>query len=124
MEHAGIFNLWFIIFFISVNLLFFSLSKVTKKRRKHQILNRLANLSDNHCFNPDICFNKDACVEWANSVEVLLKDNSTQYNEWVIHRTTMLQTHNLFNGMGNLINRMKNILDLAIKEIKEDIKIK
>jgi len=121
MEHASILNLWFIIFFISVNLLFFSLSRVTKKRRKQQTLDRLANLTDDPCFKPNICFDKDACVKWANSVEVLLNGNSKQYGEWVVHRTTLLQTHDLFDGMGYLIDRMKNILDLAIKEIKEEI---
>lgn len=124
MEHAGILNLWFIIFFISVNLLFFSLSRVVRKKKKQRVLDRLENLTDDPCFKPNVCFNKDACVGWANNVEVLLKGTSTQYNEWVVHRTTMLQTHNMFDGMGYLISRMRNILDLAIKEMKEEIKNK
>src|SRR4030042_4471103 len=79
---------------------------------KQQLLNRLENLTDDPCLHPKICFDKNACMSWAHNVEILLKGNSKHYYEWRAHRKTILQTHDLFNGIGYLINRMKNILDL------------
>lgn len=88
---------------------------------KKQLLDRLEKLTDDPCFYPDICFNKEKCANWANNVEVLLKGNSAQYYDWVAHRKTLFQTNDLFDGMGYLIDRMKNILSLAIEEIRKDI---
>lgn len=89
--------------------------------KKKQLLDRLEKLTDDPCFYPDICFNKEKCANWANNVEVLLKDSSAQYYDWVAHRKTLFQTNDLFDGMGYLIDRMKNILSLAIEEIRKDI---
>lgn len=117
-------NPFFIVLIISASLLFFLLVLARTSNdvpRKQKLLAQLESLADDPCFKPNRCFDKDACVKWANSVEVLLKGNSNQYREWVVHRTTMLQTHDLFDGMGYLVDRMKNILDLAIKELKEKL---
>lgn len=89
---------------------------------------KLENLLKDDCFYPNPFYDKEACIKWANKVEVLLQGNSSQYNEWIVHKQTMLQTHDLFDGMGYLISRMKSMLDLAVREINEksnnkDIKI-
>ena len=95
-----------------------------KTKQREALLLKLEGILKDRCLTPGVCFNKDKCVAWANNVEILLKGTSTQYNEWVVHRTTMLQTHDMFDGMGYLVSQMRNILDLAIKEMKEEIKNK
>ena len=80
---------------------------------------KLENLLKDECFSPNRFYDKEACIKWANKVEVLLQGNSSQYTEWIVHKQTMLQTHDLFNGMGYLISRMRSILDLAVRQINE-----
>lgn len=90
-----------------------------KREQMRSIALKLENLLEDDCFSPNPFYDKEACVKWANKVGVLLQGNSSQYDEWIVHKQTMLQTHDLFDGMGYLISRMRSMLDLAVREINE-----
>lgn len=139
MEYAQISNPWFIIFFLSVNILFASiiirkqklkLTPITEPSirpiaddvpKKQKLLDRLENLTDDPCFKPNnIYFNKNACVKWANTVAPLLK-GGVHYNDFVHYKDALFTTNDVLGEMPMILERMQNILDAAIKGIKGGI---
>jgi len=80
MDHIGIENLWFIVFFISVNLLFWSLSSKYNKFSTHQdkkykkeLLNELTNLKSEI---ENGFASVDEVVRWSHKVTPLIEFDS------------------------------------------------
>lgn len=79
MEHAGITNFWFILFFISVNLLCFL------------VLHKKATPSHNKTRKDDIEYKRSLIVKWRNMINEVIKEKDEDENN--IKAAVYLERH-------------------------------